>query len=201
MRPIRNVCVIIDALDFCNPNTESMYKNIITFLDNSTWLIDTVILSSTNVPYDEYLNSKNWIYNKKFHNEKIKNLEECGHKPMFRTNPKFLNYKNKDYNQYIAQFPEDIHNIKSARSVFYAGCCFDSCVRNGPFGYQWFVENTKTRIFTKPDLLMNENKQAPNLENNSNWKSCKLSGDNFCQIFKGHFYEYRRYFYKSIKEL
>ena len=188
MRPIENICVIIDPWEFPKGSfTDTVYENILTFLDNNTSLIDTVILSSSQVPYKEYLNNKNWTYNKNLHNKKINWFKKFGNEIKQRTDPKFLNYKNKNYNQIIAQFPEEVDNIINSKHVYYVGSTFEICVRDSTLGYQWFVDNTKSIILTKPELLMSKTSQHPNLDEDNNWSKTQCG-----------FYAYRRYFHESL---
>ena len=179
MKPIENILIIIDVWktppdsDLIDPSIPS---RIVDFLDKKPTIefhnnfhkpIDTLVLASYQTHPDEYLHNNNWHYHtsEAFHKKKLKYFKaqqhhhETHYNDLYHeeTHPNILNYKNKNYNQIIAHFPQELYSLFGKESikekkVFFAGCSIEQCVRTRPLGYQYFVEDTKCSIFTKPEL-------------------------------------------------
>tara|TARA_Y100001949_G_C15956628_1_gene317242 strand:- start:453 stop:1109 length:657 start_codon:yes stop_codon:yes gene_type:complete len=218
MKPIENILIIIDV--WKSPPVDddlvdtSLSARIVNFLDKSSTTviddthidkpIDTLVLASYQVQPDEYLHNNNWHYHtsEAFHKKKLKFFKvqqhhhETHYKDLYHeeTHPNILNYKNKNYNQIIAHFPQELYSllgnedIKEKR-VFFAGCAFEDCFRNRPLGYQYFVENTKYSIFTKPELTQTNDGTIPRLMN-----------ENWVKYFDTDFFIYNRYSYSEFNE-
>lgn len=184
MKPIENILIIIDVWRPLDDRIDpyALSSRIVDFLDkNSTIVIDdyhksidTLVLASYQTQPDEYLHNNNWHYHTldAFHKKKLKYFTAEHHHHQ-ETHPNILNYKNKNYNQIIAHFPQELYSLFGKESikekkVFFAGSALEQCFRTRPLGYQYFVENTKYSIFTKPELIETQGGGIPR-RMNENW--------------------------------